>query len=161
MEGTGGKKTISGLPPKPFLTTSNTTFRGNAPTGVTDPTIALQQVVVHGNQDPIDIDDKKLRRALASVQHSRTYRLKQREYVAQLVKEVKAFKAENEIMALRMKYVDDHNTLLRTEKRSLEQKLSACMGEKNIKEAKYEELKQEKDELKQLYGYLQQMQLDH
>ena len=42
--------------------------------------------------------------------------------------------AENEIMALRMKYVDDHNTLLRTEKRSLEQKLSACMGEKNIKE---------------------------
>ncbi|KAK2663527.1 hypothetical protein Ddye_002101 [Dipteronia dyeriana] len=160
MEGTSSEKTISGLPPKPFMSPSNTS-RGKEPARVKDPTIDLQQAVALYSQNPNISDDKKLKRSLAARQYSWTHRLKQREYFAQLETVTKILQVENEFMASKIKYRNYINELLRTEKASLEQNLFSCIDEKNFKEAKYEEMKKEKDELKQLYRYLQQMQLNH
>ncbi|GAY37812.1 hypothetical protein WN944_028279 [Citrus x changshan-huyou] len=97
-----------------------------------------------------ELEAKKLRRVLASRQYSQKYRLKQLHYIMQLETEVKALQAEVAIMSPRIKYADCQNSLLRAENGSMKQKLSAFSGELTFKEAQYEELKRERQILKQL-----------
>uniref|UniRef100_A0A2N9J2P5 BZIP domain-containing protein n=1 Tax=Fagus sylvatica TaxID=28930 RepID=A0A2N9J2P5_FAGSY len=99
-----------------------------------------------------NIDPKKLRRIMASRQYSQKYRLKQLQYIVQLETEVKALQAEVAITAPRITYCDRQNSLLREENSSMNQKLSGLTGEFMFKEAEYEDLKKERDMLKQFFG---------
>ncbi|KAF2290297.1 hypothetical protein P3X46_028093 [Hevea brasiliensis] len=125
-----------------------------------EPTIRNQLQAPHGRvQDP-NMDPKKLKRVLASRQYSQKYRLKQLHYILQLETEVKALQAEVAITSPRIKYVDHQNSLLRIENGSMKQKLSAFSSDLMFKEAQYEELKKERDLLKQFYVVNQQQPLE-
>ncbi|XP_060668109.1 basic leucine zipper 61-like [Ziziphus jujuba] len=101
-------------------------------------------------------DPKRLKRIVASRQYSQKYRLKQLQYISQLETEVKALQAEVAIASPRIKYSDRQNALLRAENSSIKQRLSAFSGELLFKEAQYEELKKERDSLKQFSEVYQQ-----
>ncbi|KAG5238596.1 basic leucine zipper [Salix suchowensis] len=101
---------------------------------------------VDPNQDP-----KRLRRIMVSRQYSQKYRQKQMQYIMELETEVKSLQAEVVITGPRIKYSNLQNSLLRMENSSLKHKLSSCSGELMLKEAQYEELKKERDRMKQTY----------
>ncbi|KAJ4840520.1 hypothetical protein Tsubulata_000462 [Turnera subulata] len=110
-----------------------------------------QQRVTRGREIDPNMDPKKLRRVLASRQYSQKYRMKQLHYIMHLETEVKALQAEVAIAAPRIKYVDRQNNLLRVENGRMKQKLTSFSGELMFKEAQYDELKKERDVLKQVY----------
>ncbi|KAJ9168321.1 hypothetical protein P3X46_019863 [Hevea brasiliensis] len=93
---------------------------------------------------------------LASRQYSQKYRVKQLNYILQLETKVKALQAEVAIASPRIKYVDHQNSLLRIENGSMKQKLSTFFSDLMFKKAQYEELKKERDILKQFYLVNQQ-----
>ncbi|KAB5541142.1 hypothetical protein DKX38_014116 [Salix brachista] len=101
---------------------------------------------VEPSQDP-----KRLRRIMVSRQYSQKYRQKQMQYIMQLETDVKSLQAEVVITGPRIKYSNLQNSLLRMENSSIKHKLSSCSGELMLKEAQYEELKKERDRMKQTY----------
>ncbi|XP_062158029.1 basic leucine zipper 34-like [Alnus glutinosa] len=103
-----------------------------------------------------NIDPKRHKRILASRQYSQKYRLKQLQYIMQLETEVKALQDEVAINSLRIEYSSRQNLLMRAENNSINQKLTAFSSEIMFKEeengaAQYEEMKRERDLLKQLF----------
>uniref|UniRef100_A0A9I9E1A9 Ubiquitin-like domain-containing protein n=1 Tax=Cucumis melo TaxID=3656 RepID=A0A9I9E1A9_CUCME len=90
-------------------------------------------------------------RVMQSRQYSQKYRLKQLHYITQLESELKALQAEVTITSPRIKFMDRQNSLLRAENYSIKEKLSAYTGELLFKEAQYEELKRERNMLKEIY----------
>ncbi|KAJ6409341.1 hypothetical protein OIU84_008935 [Salix udensis] len=103
------------------------------------------------NKEAPHQDPKRLRRIMVSRQYSQKYRQKQMQYIMQLETEVKSLQAEVVITGPRIKYSNLQNSLLRMENSSLKHKLSSCSGELMLKEAQYEELKKERDRMKQTY----------
>ncbi|KAK1548119.1 hypothetical protein Q3G72_029263 [Acer saccharum] len=159
MEGTGSKNIGHELPPNPFTSLSNKN-RGIAPACEVCLTTDFERAVALGGQDLENANDKKLKRALASKKYSHKYKLQQHKYVEQLETKAKALQTEIAIKVPRIKYVECHRSLLQVENGTLKQKFNMCSGEKSFKEAQYAELKKEKDGLKQLYAYQQQMRLN-
>ncbi|KAI5576730.1 hypothetical protein POPTR_009G074900v4 [Populus trichocarpa] len=102
---------------------------------------------------PVDpnLDPKRLRRIMASRQYSQKYRLRQMQYIMQLETEVKSLQAEVAIIGPRIEYSNRQNSLLRMENSSIKHKLSSCSSELMFKEAQYEEMKKERDHMKQSY----------
>ncbi|KAL4303779.1 hypothetical protein GQ457_10G012040 [Hibiscus cannabinus] len=126
----------------------------------TTPAVPLPKVPSNENQSPhgagqgvgnnAAMDPKKLKRVVASREYSQRYRMKQMQYIAQLEAGVKALEAQVAITYPKIKQVDNQNALLRAENSSMKEKLCALSTECMKKEAEYEELKKQKDELKQL-----------
>ncbi|KAM1039872.1 hypothetical protein ACFX2I_029120 [Malus domestica] len=98
-----------------------------------------------------NMDQKKLKRLLASRQYSQRYRQKQASYVEQLENELKALQTEVAIKAPRVKFADQRNMLLRAENNTMRQMVDAKSGEYMYKRAEHDLLKGEKDSLLQLY----------
>ncbi|KAB2018605.1 hypothetical protein ES319_D08G240400v1 [Gossypium barbadense] len=96
------------------------------------------------------MDPKTLKRAAASRLYSQRYRLKQINYIAQLEAKARALEAEVVAAYPKIRDADAQSSLLRAENGSMKEKLSVLSGEIMLKEAKYHELKKEKDALKQL-----------
>ncbi|KAG8633804.1 hypothetical protein MANES_18G136421v8 [Manihot esculenta] len=140
----------------PFASCGNPSSNKKIPTN--EPTIR-NQVPHQGRMPDTDMDPRKLKRAMASRQYSQKYRLKQLQYILQLEKEVKALQAEVAITSPRIKYVDRKNSLLRMQNGSMNERLSAFSTNLMFKEAQYEELKKERDMLKQFYVINQPQQL--
>ncbi|XVF05777.1 hypothetical protein REPUB_Repub05bG0201600 [Reevesia pubescens] len=111
-----------------------------------------QNQVPHGQPHRVgsNMDPKKLKRVAASREYSQRYRLKQLQYIAQLEAGVRALQTEVAITYPRIKYADTQNSLLRVENGSMKQKLYALSRELMLKQAEYQELKKEKDTLKQI-----------
>ncbi|KAG7010496.1 Basic leucine zipper 34, partial [Cucurbita argyrosperma subsp. argyrosperma] len=98
-------------------------------------------------------NDKSM--VIQSRQYSQKYRLKQLHHITELESELKALQAEVTITSPRIKFMDRQNSLLRAENYSIKEKLTAYTGELLFKEAQYEELKRERNMLKEIYEVYQ------
>ncbi|XP_059455725.1 basic leucine zipper 34-like [Corylus avellana] len=144
---------------KPWSSRCHTAIKGVAAAETETKSETQTTPLCRRDRDP-NIDPKRLKRILASRQYSQKYRIKQLQYIMQLETEVKALQAEVAINSPRIEYSSCQNLLLRAENNSMKQKLSAFSSEIMFKEAHYEELKKERDLLKQfLEVYQQQQQL--
>ncbi|CAK9314582.1 unnamed protein product [Citrullus colocynthis] len=117
---------------------------------ITPPLKQDQSQLLDSDKD-LTVEAKRLRRVMQSRQYSQKYRLKQLHYITQLESELKALQAEVTITTPRIKFMDRQNSLLRAENYSIKEKLSAYTGELLFKEAQYEELKRERNMLKEIY----------
>ncbi|KAG6605403.1 Basic leucine zipper 61, partial [Cucurbita argyrosperma subsp. sororia] len=108
----------------------------------------------------VNVEARRLRRVMQSRQYSQKYRLKQLHYITQLESELKALQAEVTITSPRIKFMDRQNSLLRAENYSIKEKLSSYAGELLFKEAQYEELKRERNMLKEMYEAYQLKRLE-
>ncbi|KAL5748138.1 hypothetical protein ACOSP7_025172 [Xanthoceras sorbifolium] len=166
MDGIIIRNTVSGLSPNPFTrSSSNRDIKGKAVAIETDqPTTKPHEVVSHGGRVSNDTDDKKQKRVIAkrqiaNGQYSQKYRLNQQQYMHHLKIQAKALCADVDIKGPRLKYMDRQKSLLQVENGSLKQKISGYTGELSFKkgdDTQHDELKNEKDSSKQLYGYQQQ-----
>ncbi|XP_038706430.1 uncharacterized protein LOC120001973 [Tripterygium wilfordii] len=103
-----------------------------------------------GNQ--VKADAKILeRKVMANRIYSQKNRIKQYNYNMQLEGEVRALQVELAVSHPRIKYTGLQNSLLRKENDSIKKTLYALSTELMWKEAQCEELKRERDSLKQFY----------
>ncbi|OWM66679.1 hypothetical protein CDL15_Pgr010330 [Punica granatum] len=95
--------------------------------------------------------NKKQVRAIANKEYLRNYRLKKITVTMQMEAELKALQDEIAAITPRIKNIDHQNGQLKVENDSVKEKISSYMTELVTREAKYEELRQERDVLKQIY----------
>ncbi|XP_022148328.1 uncharacterized protein LOC111017008 [Momordica charantia] len=142
------------LPPPRFGHSSNHHHQYSTPTAAGSGEKVPPPLLAPTKQDPdkdLSAEAKRLRRVMQSRQYSQKYRLKQLHYISQLESELKALQAEVTITSPRIKFMDRQNSLLRAENYSIKEKLSTYTGELLFKEAQYEELKRERNMLKEIY----------
>ncbi|KAG6570646.1 Basic leucine zipper 61, partial [Cucurbita argyrosperma subsp. sororia] len=123
--------------------------------GRTTLSVKQDQSQLPNSNNDLNTEAKRLKRVIQSRQYSQKYRLKQLHHITELESELKALQAEVTITSPRIKFMDRQNSLLRAENYSIKEKLTAYTGELLFKEAQYEELKRERNMLKEIYEVYQ------